>query len=216
VGLEYTTRYFGYSYKLSENVSTLLATYVPRTFLLVAVSLFFAIAIAIPIGLWQGYRRKRADDHALSGTMLIMYSMPTFLLGVILIFVFSIWLPVLPSTATNFGGSLSIDVTDLALPIITLCFANVSYFSRYMRSSVFDNLLEDYVRTAKSKGASNSTVLLQHVLRNSLNSTRTLMGLSLPYTISGSLIVEALFKYPGAGLLFWNSAQARDFPVLLV
>jgi len=76
-------------------------------------------------------------------------------------------------------------------------------------------MLEDYVRTAKSKGARNRTILLRHVLRNSLNSTLTLLGLSLPYTVSGSLIVEALFNYPGAGLLFWNSAQTRDFPVLL-
>ncbi|WP_276982101.1 ABC transporter permease [Ferrimicrobium acidiphilum] len=205
----------GYSYKLSENVSTLLSEYVPRTFLLVAVSLLFAVAIAIPMGLWQGYRRNHLDDHALSGTMLVMYSMPTFLLGVVLIVVLNIWLPILPSTASNFGGSLSIDATDLALPIITLSLANVSYFSRYMRSSVIDNLLEDYVRTAKSKGARNRTVLLRHVLRNSLNSTLTLLGLSLPYTVSGSLIVEALFNYPGAGLLFWNSAQTRDFPVLL-
>lgn len=206
---------FGYSYKLSESVSTLLATYVPRTFLLVAVSLLFAVAIAIPMGLWQGYRRNRPDDHVFSAAMLILYSMPTFLLGVVLIVILSIWLPILPSTATNFGTGISADLAAIALPIITLCFANVSYFSRYIRSAVIDNLFEGYVQTARSKGANNMTILWRHVLRNSLNSTLTLIGLSLPYTVSGSLIVEALFNYPGAGLLFWNSAQSRDFPVLL-
>ena len=206
---------FGFSYKLNESVATLIGTYVPRTFILVLVSLLFAVTIAIPMGLWQGYRRNRADDHALSATMLILYSMPTFLLGVILIVVLNLWLPVFPSTASNYGGGLGIDITDLALPILTLCLANVSYFSRYMRSAVIDNLLEDYVRTAKAKGATSRRVLLRHVLRNSLTSTVTLLGLSLPYTVSGSLIVEALFNYPGAGLLFWNSAQDRDFPVLL-
>lgn len=205
----------GFSYKLNESVATLIGTYVPRTFILVLVSLLFAVTIAIPMGLWQGYRRNRADDHALSATMLILYSMPTFLLGVILIVVLNLWLPVFPSTASNYGGGLGIDITDLALPILTLCLANVSYFSRYMRSAVIDNLLEDYVRTAKAKGATSRRVLLRHVLRNSLTSTVTLLGLSLPYTVSGSLIVEALFNYPGAGLLFWNSAQDRDFPVLL-
>ncbi len=205
----------GFSYKLNESVATLIGTYVPRTFLLVLVSLLLAVSIAIPMGLWQGYRRNRADDHALSATMLILYSMPTFLLGVILILVFNLWLPVFPSTASDFGGSLATDAADLALPVLTLCLANVSYFSRYMRSAVIDNLLEDYVRTAKAKGATSRRVLLRHVLRNSMTSTVTLLGLSLPYTISGSLIVEALFNYPGAGLLFWNSAQNRDFPVLL-
>ncbi|MHB8191642.1 MAG: ABC transporter permease [Ferrimicrobium sp.] len=205
----------GFSYKLNQSVTTLIAEYVPRTFLLVGVSMLFAVSIAIPMGLWQGYRRNRGDDHALSAFMLTLYSMPTFLLGVILILVFNLWLPLFPSTAANFGGNLLVDAQDLALPILTLCLANVSYFSRYMRSSVIDNLLEDYVRTAKSKGATNRRVLMRHVLRNSLTSTVTLLGLTLPYTVSGSLIVEALFDYPGAGLLFWNSAQTRDFLVLL-
>lgn len=205
----------GFSYKLNEPVSTLIGTYVPRTFILVLISLLFAIAIAVPMGLWQGSRRNKGDDHVLTATMLVMYSMPTFLLGVVLIFVLNIWFPLFPSTASDYGSSLSVDLRDLALPVITLCLANVSYFSRYMRSAVIDNLLEDYVRTARAKGATSSRVLLRHILRNSLNSTVTLLGLSLPYTVSGSLIVEALFNYPGAGLLFWNSAQTRDFPVLL-
>ncbi|MDA8375366.1 MAG: ABC transporter permease [Actinomycetota bacterium] len=205
----------GFSYKLNESVASLIALYVPRTFILVLVSLLFAVAIAVPMGLWQGYRRNKGDDHALSATMLILYSMPTFLLGVVLIVVLNLWFPLLPSTASDYGTSLMVDVRDLALPVITLCLANVSYFSRYMRSAVIDNLLEDYVRTARSKGATNKRILLRHILRNSLTSTVTLLGLTLPYTVSGSLIVEALFNYPGAGLLFWNSAQTRDFPVLL-
>ena len=205
----------GFSYKLNESVASLISLYVPRTFILVLVSLFFAVAIAVPMGLWQGFRRNKGDDHALSATMLILYSMPTFLLGVVLIVVLNLWFPLFPSTASDYGTSLMVDVRDLALPVITLCLANVSYFSRYMRSAVIDNLLEDYVRTARSKGATNKRILLRHILRNSLTSTVTLLGLTLPYTVSGSLIVEALFNYPGAGLLFWNSAQTRDFPVLL-
>ncbi len=205
----------GFSYKLNQPVTTLIGEYVPRTFLLVGVSLLFAVSIAVPMGLWQGYRRNHGDDHALSAFMLILYYMPTFLLGVVLILILNLWLPVFPSTASDYGGSFLIDVRDLALPILTLCLANVSYFSRYMRSAVIDNLLEDYVYTALSKGATNRRVLLRHVLRNSLTSTVTLLGLTLPYTVSGSLIVEALFDFPGAGLLFWNSAQTRDFLVLL-
>jgi peptide/nickel transport system permease protein len=205
----------GFAYKLNQSVSSLIAEYVPRTILLVGVSMLFAVSIAIPMGIWQGYRRNQLDDHVLSAFMLMLYSMPTFLLGILLILVFNLWLGVLPPLASDFGSSLGTDVADLALPVMTLCLANVSYFSRYMRASVIDNLLEDYVRTAKAKGASNARVLLRHVLRNSLTSTVTLVGLTLPYTVSGSLIVEALFNYPGAGLLFWNAAQTRDFLVLL-
>jgi len=205
----------GVSYKLNEPVATLIGIYVPRTLLLVGIALLLAVSIAIPMGLWQGYRRNRPDDHVLSATMLLLYSMPTFLLGVVLIVVLNLWLGALPSTASNYGGGFLVDAKDLALPILTLCLANVSYFSRYMRSSVIDSMLEDYVRTARAKGASERRVLLRHVLRNSLTATVTLIGLTLPYTVSGSIIVEALFDFPGAGLLFWNAAQTRDFLVLL-
>jgi peptide/nickel transport system permease protein len=205
----------GFAYKLNQPVSSLIAEYVPRTFMLVGISMLFAISIAVPMGLWQGNRRNKADDHVISATMLILYSMPTFLLAVVLIVVLNLWLPVFPSTASDYGTSFLVDVKDLALPILTLTLANVTYFSRYMRSSVIDNLLEDYVKTARAKGASRGRVLAKHVLRNSLNSTVTLLGLTLPYTVSGSLIVESIFDFPGAGLLFWNSAQTRDFEVLL-
>jgi len=205
----------GFSYKLNQSVGALLGQYLPRDLLLVGVSLLLAIAIAIPLGLWQGYRRNRPDDHALSAVMLIFYSMPSFLLGVVLIVVFNIWTNVLPSTATNFGNGLGTDFDVLVLPVLALCLGNVSYFSRYMRSSTVDNLLSDHVRTAIAKGASPGRLLLRHVLRNSLTSTVTMIGLTLPYVLSGSLIIEALFNFPGMGLLFWNAAQDRDFPVLL-
>lgn len=205
----------GFSYKLNQSVASLLGEYLPRDLLLVGVALLFAIAIAIPLGVWQGYRRNRPDDNALSGAMLIFYSMPSFLLGVCLIVVFNLWTNLLPSTATNFGGGVGSDISVLALPVMALCLGNVSYFSRYIRSATIDNLLSDHVRTAIAKGAAPRRVLVRHVLRNSLGSTVTLIGLTLPYVLSGSLVIEALFNFPGTGLLFWNAAQDRDFPVLL-
>jgi len=205
----------GFSYKMNQTVASLLIEYLPRTLLLVGISTLLAIAVAVPIGIWQGYRRNRPDDHVLNAATLILYAMPDFLLGVIFIIVLSLDLPVLPSTATSFGASLATDVTVLVLPILTLMLGNISYYSRYMRSSVIDNLLEDYVRTAYAIGNSSPRVLLSHVLRNSMTSTMTMLGLTLPYVFSGALIVEALFNFPGVGLLFWNSAQDRDYPVLL-
>ncbi|MHB1988624.1 MAG: ABC transporter permease [Acidimicrobiales bacterium] len=205
----------GFSYKLSQSVGSLLGEFVPRTLLLVGSSLLLAIAIAVPMGLFQGLRRNKLDDHSLTAVMLAFYSMPAFLLGAILIVVMSLWLNVLPSTASNYGGGFWLDVKVLVLPVLTLCFGNVSYFSRYMRAATIDSLLADYVRTAKAKGSSTNRVLMRHVLRNALSPTLTMLGLSLPYVLSGSLIVEALFNFPGVGLLFYNAAQDRDFPVLL-
>ena len=206
---------FGFSYKLNQPVAGLLAHYLPRTLLLVGISSVLTVAIGVPMGLWQGYRRSKPDDHALSASMLILYAMPDFLLGVILIILLSLDLPVLPSTATSFGASLPTDISVLVLPIAALTLGNVSYYSRYMRSSVIDNLLEDYVRTARAKGNSARRVLVKHVLRNSLSSTITNLGLTLPYVFSGALIIEELFNFPGIGLLFWNASQSRDYPVLL-
>jgi len=141
--------------------------------------------------------------------------MPDFLLGVILIILLSLDLPVFPSTATAFGSSLTADVEVLVLPVAALTLGNVSYYSRYMRASVIDNLLEDYVRTARAKGNSRRRVLVRHVMRNSLSSTITNIGLTLPYVFSGALIIEELFNFPGIGLLFWDASQSRDYPVLL-
>lgn len=205
----------GFSYKLNEPVGTLLGLYLPRTLLLVGTALFLAMAISIPLGMWQGYRRNRTEDYALSALMLIFYAMPPFLLGVIFILAFNIWINVFPSTATSFGNGLGADLQALALPVFTLCLTSVSAYSRYMRSSTIDNLLSDYVRTALAEGASTGRMLIRHVLRNSLVSIVTLFGLTLPFIVSGALIIEQLFNYPGMGLLFWNAAQQRDFPVLL-
>jgi peptide/nickel transport system permease protein len=205
----------GYSYKMNQSVGSLLARFLPRTLLLVGSAMVLAVAIAIPMGLWQGKRRNRIDDHVLTGTMMALYSMPSFLLGVVLIVLLNLDIRLFPSTAQNFGTSVPVDIADLVLPVLTLCLGNVTYFSRYMRSATIDNLLEDYVRAAYAKGASSNRVLFHHVLRNSLTSTVTLLGLTLPYVLSGSLIIEALFDFPGAGLLFWNAAQTRDYPILL-
>jgi len=205
----------GFSYYMNQPVASLLGHYLPRTLLLVGVSTLFTVAVAVPMGMWQGFRRNRIDDHLLSASMLILYAMPGFLLGVIGIILLSLDVPVLPSTATAFGSGLGTDVTVLVLPIATLFLGNISYYSRYMRSAVIDNLLEDYVRTAYAIGNPARRVLLRHVLRNSLSSTVTMLGLTLPYVFSGALIVEELFNFPGIGLLFWNASQTRDYPVLL-
>jgi peptide/nickel transport system permease protein len=103
----------------------------------------------------------------------------------------------------------------LVLPVATLAIVTIALFSRFIRSSAIENLTQDYVRTARAKGVPEKRILFRHVLRNSLIPIITLLGLSLPVTISGAVIVEAVFNYPGMGLLFWNAATTQDYPVLM-
>jgi peptide/nickel transport system permease protein len=205
----------GFSYKLNQSVDSLLIENVPRTLVLTGSATVIAIGIAVPIGLLQAVRRNSVVDYVLTGFAFIFYSMPSFFLGLVLIIVFSDDIPILPSTGPVATASLASQVPNLVLPVATLTLITVALFSRYMRSAALDNLAEDYVRTAKAKGARRFRILFRHVLPNALLPIITLVGLSLPGILGGALIVESLFNYPGMGLLFWNAAQTEDFPVML-
>jgi len=207
----------GYSWKLNQSVTSLLAQRLIKTIVLVGISTVVALIVAIPIGTIQAVRRNKAADHFFNFTSTVFYAMPAFLLGILLILVFSIKFPIFPAEAPQ-GEGVGVVFTQfnaLILPIASLALVTIALFSRYMRSSVLDNITEDYVRTAKAKGASERRVLLRHVLRNSLIPIATLLGLSLPAILSGALITEAVFNYPGMGLLFYQEAQSSDYPVLL-
>lgn len=206
----------GFSYKRNQSVLTLVGEYLPVTLVLMVISTALAVLVAIPIGMVQAVRRNRPEDHLMTGILFVFYSMPVFWLGLILITVLSSNLGWLPSGGpqggiATYGGQLS----SLILPVATLALVTIALFSRYLRSAMIEALVQDYVRTARAKGASMRRVMLRHVLPNSLLSTITLLGLSIPYIFSGALIVEALFNYPGMGLLFWNAAESRDYPVVL-
>lgn len=205
----------GFSYKLNQSVDSLLAENIPRTLVLAGSATVIAVAVAVPLGVYQAARRNKPEDYVLTGLSFIFYSMPSFFLGLVLIIVLSDVLPLFPSTGPTATAPLLSQLSNLVLPVLTLTLVTVALFSRYMRSSVMDNLAEDYVRTASAKGASRLRVLFRHVLPNALLPIITLVGLSLPGVLGGALIVESLFNYPGMGLLFWNAAQTEDFPVML-
>jgi peptide/nickel transport system permease protein len=205
----------GFSFKLNQSVDSLLLENIPRTLVLTGSATLIALGIAIPLGVLQAVRRNSAADYVVTGFALIFYSMPSFFLGLVLIIVFSDVLPIFPATGPTATAPLLTQLPNLVLPVATLTLITVALFSRYMRSSALENLAEDYVRTAKAKGASILRVLFRHVLPNALLPVITLVGLSVPGILGGALIVESLFNYPGMGLLFWNSAQTEDFPVML-
>jgi peptide/nickel transport system permease protein len=207
----------GFSWKLNQSVFSLLGTHLPKTIFLVGISTILALLLAIPIGLLQAVRRNKFADHFFNGFSTVFYAMPAFLLGILLILIFAVKIPIFPPEGPQ-GEGLGVLFTDfnaLILPIISLTLITIALFSRYMRSAVLDNLTEDYVRTAKAKGASERRVLLRHVLRNSLIPIATLLGLSLPGIIAGALITESVFNYPGMGYLFYQSALNQDYPILL-
>ncbi len=207
----------GFSYIQNSSVAQLFTQRFPKSILLVGLATTVAIVVAVPLGILQGYRRNSIDDYILTGVSFVLYSFPTFWLGIILIEIFAITLHVLPPFApqgTDVGQILS-DWQALVLPVTTLALVSIASYSRYMRSSMIDSLAQDYIRTAKAKGVSRRTILLGHALRNSLIPMATLIGLSIPGLLSGAIITEEVFNYPGVGLLFIQSADSEDFPVLL-
>jgi peptide/nickel transport system permease protein len=207
----------GFSYKQDLPVSTLIADDAPKTLLLVGLGFFFAFVIGIPVGLWQAVHRNRIDDHFLTSVSFIGYSMPVFWVGMLLIWLLAVAHHVFPAespSAATVGQVLQHPVS-LVLPVATLTFVETPGVVRFMRSAAIENLAEDYVRTATAKGAPRARVVFVHVLRNSLLPVITLIGLTLPLVLSGSIVVETVFNYPGMGLLMWNAAQQRDYPTLL-
>jgi peptide/nickel transport system permease protein len=199
----------GYSVKLNENVSTLIGQYLPKTAILVLLGLAVSLLFGVPLGLYQAVKRYTLGDYVLTGVSLFGYATPTFFVGLLLIAWFSVDIHIFPSSAT-----LSNPVS-LILPVIAYAFVLYALWSRYMRSSVMDNLVQEYVRTARAKGASERRVLWVHIFRNSLISIVTLLGLALPSLVAGAIFVEVVFNYPGMGYEFFQAAQSDDIPIML-
>jgi peptide/nickel transport system permease protein len=207
----------GYSFKQSRSVDSIVSQYLPRDVFLVGTSLFLALLIAIPSGIVQAVKRNRLLDYTGTGIAFVLYSMPTYWMGLILISLFSItfrWLPAAAPQEPTLIGILE-HPTGLLMPIATLTLVSYALFSRYMRSSAIDSLTQDYVRTANAKGLSQRWILGRHVLRNSLVSVITLVGLSLPSVLTAGLIVEYVFNFQGLGLAYYNAALTSDYPVEL-
>jgi peptide/nickel transport system permease protein len=207
---------FGFSYVLNEPVSSLLAQRLPKTAFLAGVSVLLAVLIAVPIGFYQAVRRHRVGDYVVTTVTLVLYSTPAFWVAILLIDLLAVRVHAVPAEAPqgSFSALLS-DPSALVLPVLTITLVTIAAFSRYIRSSVLDELAQDYVRMARSKGAGSGVILLRHVLRNALAPVVTLLGLSLPFIVSGTLITEQVFNYPGVGLLAYNAAVSQDYPVML-
>jgi peptide/nickel transport system permease protein len=207
----------GYSYKLNQSVGSLIGEVWARSAWLSGASLVLSVVIAIPLGIYQAIRRNTIGDYAATTIAFSLYAMPVFLLGLILIDVFALdlhWFSFEGSQSTSLVGII-VDLHSMTLPIVTLTLLSVASYSRYMRSSAMDVLAQDYIKVSRAKGLPERLVLIRHLVRNASLPMVTLIGLSIPFLLSGNLITETLFNYKGLGLLFYSALQQVDYNVLL-
>jgi peptide/nickel transport system permease protein len=207
----------GYSFVYNRTVDSLLASELPRDLVLGGLALIFSLAIAIPVGIAQAVRRNGALDYAGTGVSFLLYSMPQYAIALLLIQLLAISFHVFPAEAPQSASALGMleHPAGLVLPVASLTLVTFALFSRYMRSSAIDTLAQDYIRTARAKGLPERLVLTRHLLRNSLIAVVTLVGLSIPTILTGTLIIEQVFNYPGAGLEYFNAALRNDYEVML-
>jgi peptide/nickel transport system permease protein len=208
---------FGFSDKLNQSVTSLIGQDLPKTIVLVLLGTIVSLLFGIPLGVYQAVRRYTIGDYALTAISFLGYATPTFFFGLVLVDLLAVRTHVFPPFAPNSSSVLAIlgDPRALVLPVVSYAFLLYALWSRYMRSSVMDNLVQDYVRTARAKGASERRVIWGHVFRNSLVSIVTLLGLSLPTLVAGAIFIEVVFNYPGMGLAFYQAALNVDYQVLL-
>lgn len=198
---------FGTSISLKQNVSDLIMQRLPYTLMLTGAALIIEYLLAIPLGLLAAVRKNRLTDKALTVTTVVLWSMPPFWLGVLLMMIFSISLNVLPLSGYSGFSSLILPALTLALPALAQIF-------RLTRSEVLDVMDEKYVTTAYAKGVEDRKVLIKHVLRNALIPVTVMFFLSLPWLIGGAVVVENVFAWPGMGQLLWKGIAKQDFVIV--
>ena len=197
----------GNSIHTGRPVSELIALHFPATAALTFAALITAITIALPAGLLAASRPHSAADRITLGASLVGVAIPNFWLGPMLIMLFAIDLRWLPVSGT--GGA-----AHLVLPAMTLGLGMAGILTRLVRSTVSETLHEDYIRTARAKGASNRLVLWHHALRNALVPLLSVLGLQLGSLLAGSVITETIFAWPGVGRLTVQAINTRDYPVV--
>ncbi len=197
----------GTSISTGQQVSVLIKARFPYTMLLTGLSLILQYIIAVPLGLITASNKNTRADGIMVVLTIILWSMPPFWLGILLMLVFGIWLKVLP--ISGYSG-----LSSLILPLMTMTLPSLASVFRLARSEVLEVLREKYVLTAYAKGLNRKRVLTFHVLRNALIPVTVMFFLSLPWLIGGSVIVESVFAWPGMGGLLWKAISNQDYPVV--
>lgn len=187
------------------------------------ISLFLTLTLAVPIGIFSACKQNSFWDKAIAVLVFLGFAMPSFWLALLLMLWFGIdlqWLPISGLTSMDFAsmslaGQLADLASHLALPIAVYTIGGLAAMSRYMRGCMLEVLRQDYILTARAKGLPPRTVILRHALRNALLPLITLLGLSVPGLIGGSVIIESIFALPGLGQLFYAAVMARDYTMIM-
>jgi peptide/nickel transport system permease protein len=214
---------FGVSYQVKQPVTKILSERFPATLELALVAAFFAMAIGIPMGVYTGIHRDSLISKVFLTISLIGISLPTFLIGILLIYVFAVTLGWLPSfgrgDVVRFGtwstGLLTVSgLKALIMPSITLGLFQMTLVTRLVRSQMMEVLRTDYIKFARARGLTDRAVNFGHALKNTLIPVITIIGLQLGAIIAFAIITETVFQWPGMGLLFIQSVQNADIPVM--
>lgn len=212
---------FGFSFRQNRPIIDMIAERLPWTLLLTGASLAVSALLGIVLGAASAWRRGRPTDVGLLSFMIALESLPSFWLGMLLVSIFAVqlgWLPsfgaVTPAGRLE-GGDAILDVVSHALlPVVTLSVLSIPGVYLTMRYSMLSVLGEDFIRTARAKGASERRVLFRHVARNALAPVVTVLALRLGYAFGGTVVIETVFSYPGLGRLVFESVSGRDYPVM--
>lgn len=206
----------GFSYTNGQPVGDLLVDRLGPTALLMGLALTIGLLIAVPAGVIAAVRRNTAVDYTVSSVSVVAISVPSFFLGMLAIYTFAVRLQVLPSSGMHSPGSDGLGdlMTHMVMPVGLLALANAAAFTRYVRSGVLEELGKDYVRTIIAKGGTPVRAL-GHALRNSLMSLITVLALTIPGSLSGAVVLEQIFAWPGMGQLAIYALTNRDYPILI-
>jgi peptide/nickel transport system permease protein len=207
----------GYSFKLNQSVAALFKERWLLSAYLSGTSLVLSVLIAIPLGIYQAVKRNTAGDNVSTSLAFIAYAMPDYLLYLIAIQIFALTFKIFSYQASQSNSLITVvgDWREMTLPIVCMTVLVLAGYSRYMRSAAMDTLAQDYIKVCRAKGLPERLVLFRHLTRNACLPMITLVGLSIPTLLSGNLIAEVVFNYNGLGLLFYNSLQNEDYPILL-
>jgi len=200
-----------------------IAERIPVTIMINVLSLFLILIVAIPIGVLSATHQNSFFDKFTTVFVFVGFAVPTFWLALLLMILFGVqlgWLPISGIKSLGYEpSSLFMIILDrtkhLILPVLLSAFGGLAGFSRYVRSNMLEVIRQDYIKTARAKGLSERTVVYHHALRNALLPVITILGLSVPGLIGGSVIFETIFAIPGMGQLFYWSVMSRDYPVIM-
>lgn len=212
----------GYSYRQRQPVGALILERLPATLLLTGTAFLLALFAGIVLGTLAALRAGRWSDTLLTVLSLVLYAMPVFWLGLMLVLLFSVWLGWLPAfgyqTIGVEMGALAriLDVlTHLALPAVSLAAIYLAIYTRLMRASVIEVAHQDFIKTARAKGLSQGRIITRHMLRNAILPVVTIAGMQASALVGGAVVVETVFAWPGLGRLTYEAVMQRDYPVLL-